>query len=112
MKRTPLKRRTPIARGKPLNKINEAQQARRKKRTAKLRQTPEHRQARAEAFERAEGQCEYVVNPRTNPIRCTERDSLEAHHVKYQPPVLVIYCRRHHELVESELRPWNRGRFA
>lgn len=122
MKRSELKRHTPIRRSTtPLPKVNERQQAARRKRLAKLRRSPEHREALRVAKERSGGRCEWTttgkdvgggVIVRTHGLRCDVTDSLEGHHDSYDPPRIRMLCRRHHELTESELRPWNKGRLG
>lgn len=123
MKRSPLRRKTPLA------KVGKQKPKRRKKYDAYLR-SKEWREKRAACFTRDGWRCTTLYEiPVTYSsgiahigsihVRCSYVDEthtgkgLHAHHKTYArfgrelPDDLVTLCRRHHDRVESRLRPWN-----
>jgi hypothetical protein len=120
MKRTELKRFTPISLSKsPIRKVNTERLAKRRKRKPKLKAA-----VRKEALRLADYQCTYVAYVTTMPalnhelagyyVRCPETESLHVHEKKYPADVedCVVLCEMHHMQLESQLRPWNRGRLG
>lgn len=96
---------------------------------AKLRQTSHSKAIRRERLEFCRGRCEAGAWVQSSGSgwqrverfeRCTvmhnDPDPLECHHVHYQRAGhellddVRMYCKRHHDLVESEVRPWNQNR--
>lgn len=111
MKRSSIKRKAPIKRKKKINKVGKAKA----KKRAKYRQymaSREWKERRAACLARAGRRCEYEENG----VRCIATTYLQAHHKSYkrftkeQPEDLMCLCKAHHELIESQLRPWNRRR--
>ena len=97
----------------PLKKVNPEQQARVAKRRKKQRQSPEELAARAEARARANGQCEFIIEPdpasvtRFAPFRCPETEGLQDHHKSHPKGVKItarhfaVLCTPHHHYVET-----------
>jgi hypothetical protein len=117
MKRHVELRRSSLSRStKPMNKVNPEQKARRKARRPRLTAS-----VRKAVLERDGHQCTERIawwGSPLRPLRCPETECLEVHHEHYkQTPEnpldgLKLLCRYHHHLLESQIRPWNRGRLG
>ncbi len=108
-------KRSPMApRKKPLRKVNPVAQA---KRRAKLRawyRSPEYQRQRNESLKLAHHQCQARF-PGTVSGRCPLMIGLEMHEIKYrfgrsEPKDRIIYCKRHHQLVERIEHPTRHDR--
>lgn len=108
LRRTPLKRgKKGIKRGSKLRAFNKERRERRRNKYRAFMRSLAWKEQRARVIERDGGEC----------TRCKSRRSLQVHHKRYGSPIeatpdewLVTLCYACHQRVESELRPWNRGR--
>lgn len=100
---------------KPLRKSNPRRKAKRTALYRKMLAGKEYKAARAEAMERAQGNCEFTTRMRRGEVgnflfRCGQPEALHAHHLSYPKtrPLaasdLLIVCKFHHEYLES-LKP-------
>lgn len=111
MKKSSLSRSSFLSRKTRMKRTNPEKLKKRRSRKPRLKAS-----VRREALTEAGHQCTYQMRLPSwvGLIRCQETENLQVHETKYPATVddCVVLCRWHHALVESRLRPWNRGRLG